>query len=374
MKMGADNKLSAIKDGPELFNVAQAVRIAQLVADKPKSRAGKWAARSAHDGLMGDASNKFRHLPGIKRATRNAVIRVSADRFIGNAILKLWGKATSSACPHCHRGYDNGFHVVSNCGNSQMRGTLTFRHDKAVHILVDFILKAAHAGPFHLFVSAGRRYADSTETLGATIPAWLYGGEYSGKPDLVLIEGWDESMPVPTEPTADIRVTIIDLTYGQGDTSTARITRKQTKSPYADLVPHLRKRGWSVVGFSSGTSVPDPSFHSGPHKPPTTETVFDLIGVISLGTTGEIYESTARTIAALAIPHTTVATSLTALHRSTIEFFPPTFPPSHFESGSVLTTCPSRGSGAKKMGKTHGDPLYTQRRVMLTGGGVKGAW
>ena len=125
MKMGADNKLSAIKDGPELFNVAQAVRIAQLVADKPKSRAAKWAARSASDGLMGDASNKFRHLPGIKRATRNAVIRVRADRFIGNAILKLWGKATSSACPHCHRGYDNGFHVVSNCGNSQMRGTLT---------------------------------------------------------------------------------------------------------------------------------------------------------------------------------------------------------------------------------------------------------
>ena len=259
---------------------------------------------------MGDASNKFRHLPGIKRATRNAVIRVRADRFIGKAILKLWGKATSSACPHCHRGYDNGFHVVSNCGNSQMRGTLTFRHDKAVH-----------AGPFHLFVSSGRRYADSTDTLGATIPAWLYGGEYSGKPDLVLIEGWDESMPIPTEPTADIRVTIIDLTYGQGDTSTARIIRKQTKSPYADLVPHLRKRGWSIVGFSSGTSVFDPSFHRGPHKPTTTETVFDSIGVVSLGSTGEIYKSTARTIAALALPPATVATSLTALHRSTIEFF-----------------------------------------------------
>ena len=76
-----------------------------------------------------------------------------------------------------------------------------------------------------------------------------------------------------------------------------------------------------VRRVGGGDLVPNPSFHRGPHKPTTTETVFDSIGVISLGSTGEIYESTARTIAALALPPSTVSTAITSLHRSSIEFF-----------------------------------------------------
>ena len=45
----------------------------------------------------------------------------------------------------------------------------------------------------------------------------------------------------------------------QGDTSTARIIRKQTKSPYADLVPHPRKRGWSSDSQAEHQSPTRPS-------------------------------------------------------------------------------------------------------------------
>ena len=41
----------------------------------------------------------------------------------------------------------------------------------------------------------------------------------------------------------------------QGETSYARIIRKQAH--YAGLIAHLHARGWTVIGFTSGTSIPD---------------------------------------------------------------------------------------------------------------------
>ena len=63
--------------------------------------------------------------------------------------------------------------------------------------MYDRIMKAERDGPFHVFISAGRRFADSDAPLGDTIPDWLYGSHYTQKPDIVLIEGWEPGMPIP---------------------------------------------------------------------------------------------------------------------------------------------------------------------------------
>ncbi len=72
-----------------------------------------------------------------------------------------------------------------------------------------------------------------------------------------------------------------DIAYGRGDTSTARITRKQRK--YAPLVVALRAAGFTVHGTQLGSSLfPDAK------NPSLLGASFDHIAVVSLGTTGEI--------------------------------------------------------------------------------------
>jgi hypothetical protein len=92
---------------------------------------------------------------------------------------------------------------------------ITFRHDKAVHLVVSEMQKAHHERPFHLFVSAGRRYQESTAPLTATILEWALPA-YPLRPDLVFVLGWSEDMLVPTQPTTDIEFVICDLTCGYG--------------------------------------------------------------------------------------------------------------------------------------------------------------
>ena len=70
-----------------------------------------------------------------------------------------------------------------------------------------------------------------------TLPA------YPLKPDLVLVLGWSEDMPVPAHPTTDIEFVICDLICGYGHTSARRVAKKQAK--YDSLVRALRRGGRS---------------------------------------------------------------------------------------------------------------------------------
>jgi hypothetical protein len=92
--------------------------------------------------------------------------------------------------------------------------------------------------------------------LDVTIPAWALPHRPAHcTPDLVLITGWDPSMPPPS-PSRSVSFTIVDVAYGRGDTSTNRIKRKQ--NIYPNLVLLLQQQGWTAHGTSFGTSVYDP--------------------------------------------------------------------------------------------------------------------
>jgi hypothetical protein len=125
-----------------------------------------------------------------------------------------------------------------------------------------------HNGPWNLLVSAGRRYALNDEPLDVTIPTWALPFRPAHcTPDLVLITGWDPSMPPPS-PSRSVSFTIVDVAYGRGDTSTNLFKRKQ--NIYPNLVLLLRQQGWTAHGTSFGTSVFDPLPGPPTNAPPST--------------------------------------------------------------------------------------------------------
>jgi hypothetical protein len=79
----------------------------------------------------------------------------------------------------------------------------TFRHDEVTHIIADAITKSHHERPWHLNVSAGRRYQDSATPLTDTIPSWALPGNVL-RPDLVLILGSSADLPIPARPMPEI--------------------------------------------------------------------------------------------------------------------------------------------------------------------------
>ena len=223
-------------------------------------------------------------------------------------------------------------HSITSCRHPVLSGMVTFRHDKAVHMIVDALLKAHHETPFQLLLSAGRRFQESTAPLTKTIPDWALPG-YSLQPDLVLILGWDPSTPPPPQPTAAVTFIIADLAIGHGRTSSARIQRKQAK--YAALVGALRQRGWSARGAAPGTCDPEVPIPTRPAQQPDDNNPADEqpdeneatppppplhtdIFVVSLGATGELYTSTVRTLTALGLNKPAISTLLAALHRHLI--------------------------------------------------------
>ncbi len=82
-------------------------------------------------------------------------------------------------------------------------------------MIADAIAKSHHERPWHLNISAGRRYQDSTAPLTDTIPSWALPDNVL-KPDLVLILGWSADMPIPQHPTPNIEFVIGDVTFGRG--------------------------------------------------------------------------------------------------------------------------------------------------------------
>ena len=105
------------------------------------------------------------------------------------------------------------------------------RHNAAVHILVDDIHKAHHESPWHLIVHAGVKYNEhappGSKLPSTTIPQWALPS-CTECPDVVLLLGWDETMPIPSDNSL-VEFVIADLTYCRGDCSLAAISRKQNK-------------------------------------------------------------------------------------------------------------------------------------------------
>ena len=314
-----------LADGKQVRAAAVAARNARIRTTEPATVAAKWMAAVAADGLLPAASNAFRSARDVTHREKTAMLQLRCGRWIANGLRHKWKLAPSPRCPHCASqcgAYDCGWHTAAGCQHPTLGGMATFRHDKAVHMIVDKVLKAHHEQPFQLLVSAGRRYQESTAPITKTIPEWALPG-CTLTPDLVLILGLAEGAPPPPRPTPSITFVIADLAVGHGRTSTARITRKQTK--YASLIRDLRQRGWSAHAAAQGTCAPEltdddqdaeipaaagtPLPPAAPRAPRNTD-----IFVASLGAAGELYESTVHTLRALGIDKPAITTLLAALH------------------------------------------------------------
>jgi hypothetical protein len=249
-------------------------------------------------------------------------------------------------------------------------------------------LRAAENGTlFHVFVSAGKRYQDPSDngTLGQpTLPAWLWdprgingGATTALTPDIVVVHGWAPgpaiAPPLPTTP--GVSITVADTCMGQWNTSRSRVCTKQ--DGYASIVPHLRRQGWKVNGFSYGASMPDP--RSGPDvaalcaralqagsaaalvpcPPPQQPWVegwacgYDSIGVLSIGTTGELFWSTTAVLGVLGLPPRDADRTLRALHSITLAYVSPLFDTRrHLDAGSTPPTHTPHASPAVHTTKT----------------------
>ena len=171
-------------------------------------------------------------------------------------------------------------------------------------------------------------------------------------------------MPPPTSPSADVEFVIADVTYGQGDTTTARAQRKQDK--YAQLVANLRAQGWTVRGCQHGSGIherephsasnfeptpelasplapvpapiPPPAFSQAPAPAPAADPVpatapdhvstpvpvlvpvNDHVFVLNLGVTGEVYAMTREALLNLGLTRHETHTTLASLHMITLKY------------------------------------------------------
>jgi ribonuclease HI len=326
----AGGRAKLLQDGKQLAQAATDARTARVRAENPKTPAAKWAAAATTDGLMHAASNAFRNGRDVTFRQKCTLLQLRCNRWVGNGLKHKWKLAPSPRCPHCTSpfgNFDDGLHSATCCRHSQLAGMITFRHDKAVHLVVSEVQKAHHERPFHLFVSAGRRFQESSAPLTATIPAWALPA-YPLKPDLVLVLGWSEDMPVPAHPTTDIEFVICDLTCGYGHTSARRVAKKQAK--YDSLVRALRQRGWAARAASPGTCLSDGALardappretpmttmsdDDGDDSAPPPPPVYTDIFVASFGVTGEVYQSTAHSLRALGIDDAALKSLLAAIH------------------------------------------------------------
>ena len=131
---------------------------------------------------------------------------------------------------------------------------------------------------------------------------------------LVLCLGWDNTQKIPTtqEERAAITFILADATYTRGYGASAAIAEKQDK--YAHLVPHLRARGFKVIGFKHTTCTPvDPRA-----RPAHLESDYSSVGVLCFGVTGEVFESSKPVLAAFGLTSTSTVTLLGQMHIQSI--------------------------------------------------------
>jgi hypothetical protein len=196
----------------------------------------------------------------------------------------------------------------------------THRHNAAVWETIDKIKRAHHEQPWHVFVDAGTRfdpnpedYAEVKKTRG-TIPPWALPN-CTDMPDIVLVLGWDDSMPVPKTRKEREKVTfvVVDVTYTVGYGAVTAIQRKQEK--YKELVTQLRDQGFQVTGFEKDTCrLRDPR-----ENPAPLLSAYSQIGVICLGVSGEVFQSSQYVLEALGLTGSERGTLLTTLHKLTIQ-------------------------------------------------------
>jgi ribonuclease HI len=195
----ADGRPTLLHDGKQLAQASTDARVARVCTQSPRTPAAKWTNAATADGLMHAASNAFRSGSDISYRQKCTLLQLRCNRWIGNGLKHKWKLAPSPRCPHCTSpcgSYDDGLHSAICCKHTQLAGMITFRHDKIVHLVVNEMQKAHHERPFHIFVSAGRRFQESSSPLTKTIPEWALPG-CTLKPDIVLVLGWSEDMPAP---------------------------------------------------------------------------------------------------------------------------------------------------------------------------------
>jgi hypothetical protein len=280
-----------LRDADDVLKAVTAARVAALIANQPNTTAAKWAKSATKDKMLAEFSHNFMSSREVPHRYKRLLLQLRSGRWIANGLLHKWNMKASPRCPYCppkpsndYGKYDDGWHVASCCTHPVLKGKVTFRHDAAMHRIVDAIQKSHHELPFCLNVSAGRRFQDKDAPITDTIPPWALPGNRL-QPDLVLILGWQEGMPIPAAPTRDVCFVIGDGCFSKGTNCEQTILKKQQK--YAPVIHALRQRGWSVRTTAGPTC--------------DAATPGDSPFVFFLGTTAEIYASTLNSMRAFGI-------------------------------------------------------------------------
>ena len=123
-------------------------------------------------------------------------------------------------------------------------------------------------------------------------------------------------MPVPKTRKEREKITfvVVDVTYTVGYGAVTAIQRKQEK--YKELVTQLRDQGFQVTGFEKDTCrLREPR-----ENPAPLLSAYSQIGVICLGVSGEVFQSSQYVLEALGLTGSERGTLLTHLHKITIQY------------------------------------------------------
>ncbi len=161
-------------------------------------------------------------------------------------------------CPLCGQP-DSGSHIMLACHHRDMRKLHIERHNKAVRILANAMLKGQYACSFHTVDGGSVSRLDTLEHqhVASRTPYFLTNtrGAVERRPDVLQVTGmtWEEAdrhrkrrMPVdpPREPNSSRTVNIVEVGYAVDTRLPAKAAEKRLQ--HSSLEQDLLNRGWDV--------------------------------------------------------------------------------------------------------------------------------
>ena len=237
----------------------------------PSNKTAGYLARTAGASLTTinqAASNHYLTSKGVGAAARNVNRQVRyrcnpcrLQRFLQDKHDKACPQSARTPDPLCllcrahigtrpnlAPGCDSWTHTLGNgCLHPSIRRLVSLYHDKAVQLIVSCLQRRWKSGGAAILTDAPGPGGARTRT----VPPQLLPG-YAKRPDVMLITGWPahelaRSPPrFPPPGAASVVLIPLEFSFCHDHFIPDRVAEKRSK--YADLIPRLRARGWTVHG------------------------------------------------------------------------------------------------------------------------------
>ena len=166
-----------------------------------------------------------RLLTGMPAGQLSFVLHASTECLPSPSTLVRWGYSLSRKCPLCSYNTCTAHHVLSSCPSALSDGRYTWRHDRVLAKLFQFVKDHNPAA----IVFADIPNLRACESPPATVPTQL--ATTTARPDIVLYQ--------------DKSVTLLELTvpWNSATSLASAKSRKQNKPSYQLLMSDLSHRG-----------------------------------------------------------------------------------------------------------------------------------